>query len=298
VRSLLYRYKSRKKGAFRPLLALVILATLVVFGGIYWALESEFPDVEVLRDHYPVVRYRGPNEPPQVELKRVRPPGWVPLASISKHAIGAVLVSEDWAFYSHPGYDLAQIREAMQHDLKTGKFARGASTITQQVVRNVFLSKEKSLWRKLKEVLLAIRLDRTLGKRRTLEIYFNIAEWGPGFFGIGQASQVYFEKSPAELTAREGAFLAMLLPSPRRYSQSFRQKKLSAFAHRSIEAILSKMVRAQVLTDWERDQARMQRLSFEQGDLDADGASEESEEFSESSEETSEETGDTESSSL
>lgn len=277
MRSLLYRYKSRKKGAFRPLLALVILGSFGVFGAIYWAVESEFPSVETLLDHYPVVRYRGPQDPPQVELRRTRPPGWVPLSAISKHAIGAVLVSEDWAFYSHPGYDLAQIREAMQHDLKTGKFARGASTITQQVVRNVFLSKEKSLWRKLKEVILAVRLDRAVGKRRILEIYFNIAEWGPGFFGIGQASQNYFGKSPGELSAREGAFLAMLLPSPRRYSQSFRQKKLSAFARRSVESILAKMVRAQVLTEWERDEALQQRFSFEQGEINGGSVPEETE---------------------
>jgi monofunctional biosynthetic peptidoglycan transglycosylase len=269
-------------------LALVILGSFGVFGAIYWAVESEFPRVETLLDHYPVVRYRGPQEPPQVELRKARPPGWIPLSAISKHAIGAVLVSEDWAFYSHPGYDLAQIREAMQHDLKTGKFARGASTITQQVVRNVFLSKEKSLWRKLKEVILAVRLDRAIGKRRILEIYFNIAEWGPGFFGIGQASQNYFGKSPGELSAREGAFLAMLLPSPRRYSQSFRQKKLSAFARRSVESILAKMVRAQVLTEWERDAALEQRFSFEQAEIDAGSVPEEIEDLEETDGESKE----------
>jgi monofunctional biosynthetic peptidoglycan transglycosylase len=180
-----------------------------------------------------------------------------------------VVVSEDWAFFSHRGYDSVQIREALRHDLEQGSFARGASTITQQVVKNLFLTQEKTLWRKAKELLLATRLDRQLGKRKVLETYFNIVEWGPGVFGIAAASSYYFGKAPSALNAREAAFLAMLLPSPIRYSQSFRQKNLTRFARHSISRILGKMVSAGYLTPEEADQAVQQRLSFESGAPDS-----------------------------
>jgi len=263
------RHKLRNKltfklTPFRIFLALVI-AVSVVSGLLAMELfRSEFPSVSVLRSRYPhLVRVPGEREP-DVAIRSAPPAGWVPLSQISKAAMWAVVVSEDWSFFSHPGYDAGQIREALQYDLSKGSFARGASTLTQQVVRNVFLSKEKTLWRKAKELILAVRLDRLVGKKRILEIYFNIAEWGPGVYGVRQASQYYFSKSPSELTAREGAFLAMLLPSPRRYSQSFRQRALSPYASRTINQILAKMVQAEVLTEEQADQARSERMAFEE----------------------------------
>lgn len=251
------------RGLFRPTLLLVLVGSFALFTGAFFLLTSEFPAVSVLRVQYPRVTYLGPKKPPRVELERQKPSSWVSLSQISQVAVGAVLVSEDWAYFNHHGYDLNQIREAMEHDLSKGKFARGASTITQQVVRNVFLTKEKSLWRKVKELILATRLDRSVGKRRVLEVYFNIAEWGPGIFGVGPAAQYYFGKHPSALTAREGAFLAMLLPSPVRYSQSFRQKQLSRYAGRTVESILSKMVQASMITDEQEQGARAERMSFE-----------------------------------
>jgi membrane peptidoglycan carboxypeptidase len=213
VRRALPLHPSKKSGSFLPVLVSVILGLSFLVHVFLERVQQEFPPVEVIAEQYPVLRQQGPDEPPEVVLRRNRPTGWVPLSAISRVASGAVIVSEDWAFYSHPGYDLGQIREAIEHDLEKGEFARGASTITQQVVRNVFLDKEKTLWRKAKELVLAVRLDRKVSKNRILEIYLNIAEWGPGFHGIGAASRYYFDKHPSELTAREGAFLAMLLPS-------------------------------------------------------------------------------------
>ncbi len=257
------RQISRKAGSFLPVLSALLLGSVALaWVGWQW-VQTEFPPVEVLGSQYPVVHFRGPGNPPTVELISSRPLSWVRISSVSSHAVGAILVSEDWAFYSHPGYDLDQMREAMQHDLKKGRFARGASTITQQVVRNVFLTREKTLWRKIRELVLAARLDRELSKSRILEIYLNIAEWGPGIFGIGKASQFYFNKAPSELTAREGAFLALLLPSPIRYGQSFRQKKLTPYARKTLSEILSKMVRAQRITEEQRSNALAERMAFE-----------------------------------
>ena len=127
----------------------------------------------------------------------------------------------------------------------------------------MFLEHEKRVWRKLKEFILAVRLEKAVGKGRILEVYFNIAEWGEGVFGIRAASQLYFNKPPSELNAKEGAFLAMLLPSPKRYSQSFRQKQLTAYANQTIQNILKKMTATEALSEEERQILVSRPLSFE-----------------------------------
>lgn len=229
----------------------------------YKTLLREFPDVSVLNSKYPVVQYQGPKQPVKTKLVGARPAGWVSLSSVSKAAMGAVVVSEDWAFFAHDGFDANQLKEAIQEDLSERKFSRGASTITMQVVKNVFLSQEKTLYRKGKEFILAIRMSQHVPKRKVLEVYFNIAEWGEGIFGIGRAAQFYFGKAPSELTAREGAFLAMLLPSPKRYSQSFRDRSLTKYASKTIRSILGKMTQAQYITEDERFTAVNSRMAFE-----------------------------------
>jgi monofunctional biosynthetic peptidoglycan transglycosylase len=226
-------------------------------------MRAELPDVAVLKYRYPTVRYRGKIEPPTVTLAKARPPGWTSLGEVSKVAVGAILVSEDWAFYQHKGYDAHQIKEAIKEDWEEGRFARGASTITQQVARNVFLEKDKNLWRKAKELWLAIRLEDVVGKRKILETYLNVAEWGEGLFGIRAAARHYFDKLPSQLTAHEGAFLAMLLPSPKRYSQSFRAKRLTSYARETIDSILVKMIQAHYLTEEQCAVAMAESFSFE-----------------------------------
>ena len=212
--------------------------------------HGQFPDMDVLNHSYPVVTYNGPDDPPDVELERKRPRTWVALIEIPKAVQGAVLVSEDWAFFTHKGYDPAMIENAIKEDLAKGKFKRGASTLTQQVVKNVFLEKDKTLWRK--------------AKKKILEVYFNIAEWGQGVYGIRAAAQAYFQKHPSELTAKEGAFLAMLLPSPKRYSQSYRAKKLTLYASKTILNILRNMERAGYIDAGERSSQAQTPLGFEE----------------------------------
>jgi monofunctional biosynthetic peptidoglycan transglycosylase len=142
---------------------------------------------------------------------------WVPLARISPHLQRAVIVAEDAAFYQHGGFDWEGLREALTRNWKKGTLQCGGSTITQQLAKNLYLSTEKRLVRKAHEALITWTLERRLRKKRILELYLNVAEWGHGVFGAEAAARHHFGKSAAELTEEEAALLAALLPSPRRY---------------------------------------------------------------------------------
>ena len=142
---------------------------------------------------------------------------WVPLSKISPYLQRAVIAAEDDEFYEHNGFNWEAIKKAAIYDWKKKRFARGACTITQQLARNLYLSKSKNPFRKIKEFLIALKLERELTKDRILELYLNVVEWGPGVYGAEAASQKWFGKSAADLTPREAARLAAILPSPRRY---------------------------------------------------------------------------------
>jgi monofunctional biosynthetic peptidoglycan transglycosylase len=141
----------------------------------------------------------------------------VALDRIPKDAISAVVVAEDGMFWSHNGFDWFEFRESFIRNLREFRFARGGSTITQQLVKNLFLSSSKDPIRKLKEWILTWKIERTLSKSRIIELYLNTIEWGDGIYGIGAASQRYFQKPVSELTREEAARLAAVIPSPRRY---------------------------------------------------------------------------------
>lgn len=139
---------------------------------------------------------------------------WVPLDKISPYLPRAVIASEDDTFYEHEGYDWQAIVKAAKYDWKKRKLARGASTLTQQLARNLYLSKSKNPFRKIKELLIALKLERDLTKERILEIYLNVVEWGPGVYGAEAASQYYFHHPASRLSPAEAAFLASILPNP------------------------------------------------------------------------------------
>lgn len=145
---------------------------------------------------------------------------WTPLARMSPYLRQAVLIAEDDSFYSHRGVDWNSLKQAVEYNIRRRKLSRGASTITQQVVRNLFLSPRRSAGRKLQELLIARHLDRSLDKDRILEIYLNIVEWGEGIFGAEAASLAYFEKHASELTPEEAVALVAALPSPYRLHPS------------------------------------------------------------------------------
>ena len=190
-----------------------------------------------------------------------RAPGWVPLSGISKYFLAAVISSEDTTFLSHEGVDLHELKEAVKKDIKEKRFARGASTITQQVVKNVFLHNEKTLWRKFREVLWAWEMEKALTKEQILQFYANMVELGPGVYGVNQASSYYFDCPPNDLTPREAAFLAMLLPSPRKYhNANFPKRTLTDWASKRVDRILELMHRFDYIGDVELRQGREQVL--------------------------------------
>jgi monofunctional biosynthetic peptidoglycan transglycosylase len=142
---------------------------------------------------------------------------WIPLGRVPQHVIDAVVVAEDGTFFEHGGIDWFEVQESFEKNLEEGRAARGASTITQQLAKNLYLSTSKDPVRKLKEVIITLLLERTLNKRRILEIYLNIIEWGRGIFGIEAAARAFFGKSAATLTLDEGTRLAAVIPSPLRH---------------------------------------------------------------------------------
>jgi monofunctional biosynthetic peptidoglycan transglycosylase len=142
---------------------------------------------------------------------------WVPLARISPHLQRAVIAAEDASFFIHEGFDWEGIRDAALDNLEAGEMKRGGSTITQQLAKNLYLSSERSLFRKAREALITRSLERRLTKDRILELYLNVAEWGRGVYGAEAAAHHHFGKSAEDLTADEAAWLAAILPSPQRY---------------------------------------------------------------------------------
>ncbi len=236
-------------------LSIIIFSFILVLGipaSIYFR-----KDAGDLRDKYPHIIKE---EKISYEIREKMPDYWVKLPRISKALRGAIIVSEDWAFYQHHGVDLPQLEKALTEN---DKKLRGASTITQQMVKNVLLYPDRSLWRKFQELLLTLRVEKILSKDRILEIYLNSIEYGPDVYGIKHAARYYFKKTPEALSPREGAFLAMLLPNPKSYSASFRRKKLSPFATKQILEILKKMRMAGYISQGTFEEEKMQRFSWE-----------------------------------
>lgn len=142
---------------------------------------------------------------------------WIPLSKISSDLQRAVIAAEDASFFVHEGFDWEGIRDAALYNLEAGELKRGGSTITQQVAKNLYLSSERSLFRKVREALITRSLEHRLTKTRILELHLNVAEWGRGVYGAEAAARHHFGKSASELTADEAAWLAAILPSPQRY---------------------------------------------------------------------------------
>lgn len=177
---------------------------------------------------------------------------WTPLSRIPSEMKWAVILAEDSDFYKHEGIDVKAIKNAIKYDLEKKSFARGASTITQQAAKNLFLSREKTLTRKVKEVYLAKRMEQELTKGRIIELYLNVIELGPMVYGIGHGARYYFGKPASALTPRESAFLAAMLPGPRLAYNPY--KNLHRVLKRS-DMILGLLARKGVLSEGEYRQA-------------------------------------------
>lgn len=181
------------------------------------------PDVRVLRDQNPATTaFMDLRAAEAAELERSWKPRhhWISYERMSGQLKRAVLVAEDSAFWDHEGIDLEEIQKSMEINWASGRIARGGSTITQQLAKNLYLSPSRNPIRKLRELLIARRLEVELSKRRILELYLNVIEWGDGVFGAEAAARTYFNKTAAGLGADESALLAAAIVNPRVYRPS------------------------------------------------------------------------------
>jgi len=157
----------------------------------------------------------------EAQLQNRRPHRYwrrVPLGRISPYLIQAVLIAEDDKFFEHEGFDWASMRKALEANIKKKKVLRGGSTITQQLAKNLYLSPSQSVIRKVREAAIAFMLEHTLSKKRILELYLNVIEWGDGIFGAEAAARMYFGKPAMALSLAEAIRLASVLPNPHRFS--------------------------------------------------------------------------------
>ncbi|MCS6873246.1 MAG: transglycosylase domain-containing protein [Pyrinomonadaceae bacterium] len=219
----------------------LVKVTFLIFLGAFafWLLYEylTFPDVKKLRTENPVTTALI-----EARLEQARSEGreprkfmiWVPIERISSNLQKAVIAGEDARFVEHNGFDWEAIQKAWDEAVKEGEreakaegdydpndwippmpsFKRGASTITQQLAKNLYLSEERSFLRKAREAVITYFLERELSKKRILELYLNVIEWGDGVYGAEAAARTYFKKSASDLTAAEAAYLAAMIPSP------------------------------------------------------------------------------------
>ncbi len=205
---------------------------------------ASFKTIDKMQNQYILKNWDTGNL--QSYQKVPRSNGWRKLTEINEQAYMAIVISEDWRFFQHSGLDLEQVSIAIK-DFILGKKMRGASTISQQLIKNLFTEGERSLARKAKEFLLTKYLENKVSKEKILETYLNNIQYGKDLYGFENASQFYFDKTSAELNVKEGAFLAMLLPSPVRYSISYKEKRLTEYADSKISSLLHKLKVAKVI---------------------------------------------------
>lgn len=170
---------------------------------------------------------------PQAELKRA----WTPYDHISVHLRRAAVAAEDDKFVDHEGFDWEGIQKALEKNQKKGKVVAGGSTISQQLAKNLFLSASKTPWRKAQEAVITVWLELLWDKRRILEVYLNVVEWGEGLFGAEAAARRYFNVTAANLGPEQAARLAVMLPAPRRYEKN----PYSPYLNARTAAVLARM---------------------------------------------------------
>ena len=199
----------------------------------YWA-DHNPESTAFMRARLEILREDDPNA--RIDQR------WVPYGRIPGHLKRAVIVAEDDKFVGHSGFDWAAIEKAYERNRQEGEIVRGASTISQQLAKNLFLSAERAWWRKAQEVGVTVMLETLLTKRRILEIYLNVIEWGSGVFGAEAAARHHFGIAAAGLAPEQAAQLAAMVPSPRRY----RAGAETPYLQKRREIILSRMNAAAV----------------------------------------------------
>jgi monofunctional biosynthetic peptidoglycan transglycosylase len=240
---------------------LLVVGSLLFLSGIgYFGFTiATLPDVTSLKKTNPTVTALIEQRAHEHHTKARPIRTWVSYRSISPYLRNAVLIAEDGAFFQHSGYDVSEIKESVKRNWREKRFARGASTITQQLAKNLYLSTSRNPLRKVREFFIAQELERNLSKQRIFEVYLNVIEWGDGIYGIEPAARRYFGKSASDLLPEEAAILAAMIPNPRRYTPARNRKYLEK---RKTE-ILERLLRWKYLAAEEYEAATLRPVVFQ-----------------------------------
>jgi monofunctional biosynthetic peptidoglycan transglycosylase len=211
---------SARPPGLRRFLARLFAAFMLVLAGYHglvlwqvWQLRTHNPDTTAFMRRG---LERLQSSDPSMRLQH----RWVTYEQISMNLKRAVIAAEDQRFLDHEGFDIEAIHEAYEKNARGGRIRHGGSTISQQLARNLFLSPQRTYMRKAQEAVMTLMIERVLGKRRILEVYLNVIEWGNGIYGAEAAAQHYYGKAAAELEPEEAARLAAMIPSPRLYTSN------------------------------------------------------------------------------
>ena len=208
---------TKRKKALIWLIGIFILFIVILLVPVY-RLFHKLPDNDTIRRYQPESTVSSLIDE-KFEPKPTKPIRlWVPLDKISSNLQKAVLISEDDTFYHHQGVNWIEMKKSITKNYQRRGYVRGASTITMQLARNAFLSKEKTITRKIREIILARRIEKVLSKGRILELYLNIVEWGSNIYGAEAAVRYYFDKSAGDLDMAEASLLVAMLPNPKRFN--------------------------------------------------------------------------------
>ncbi|HUJ87918.1 MAG TPA: monofunctional biosynthetic peptidoglycan transglycosylase [Burkholderiales bacterium] len=233
MRSLRLGWKALRYG-LAALMLVTLLAQAWFYAHVLWWNTHNPTSTAFMREQLERMRERDPAAHLQQR--------WVPYARISVNLKRAVVASEDAKFIDHAGFDWEAIEKAIEKNERRGKVVAGASTISQQLAKNLLLSGERTWLRKGEEAAITWMLESTMSKRRILELYLNVAEWGDGIFGAEAAARHHFGVSAAELGPEQAAWLAAILPSPRRYDRGH----ITAYLADRIATIRARMPMAQI----------------------------------------------------
>ncbi|MBL8525200.1 MAG: monofunctional biosynthetic peptidoglycan transglycosylase [Betaproteobacteria bacterium] len=217
----------------------LVIALFLAYQGyvlvrLWWWTDHNPSTTAFMNSRLEIMREKNPN----AKLKQQ----WVPYSKISNNLKRAILVSEDDKFVDHEGFDWEGIQKALEKNQKKGKVVAGGSTISQQLAKNLFLSGERSLFRKGEEAIITVMLEWVMDKERILEIYLNVIEWGDGVFGAEAAARHYFGVSANQLSAEQSARLAAMVPRPRFYDRN----RNAPWLLKKTQIILERMPRAQL----------------------------------------------------
>lgn len=228
-------------------IGLIVLLIGAIFSLVAFQFYSTLPKIEALK--FEDFKALAQKKTAERRAGKGPKPVWVPMSKISKPYLYSIVTSEDSHFFEHDGIELDSIVASSLNNLRKKKIESGASTLSQQVIKNIFLTPERTFSRKLRELVLTRELEDRLSKNEILELYLNLIEVGPDMYGIGVAAEYYFRKTPSEINAAEGAFIALLLPSPRKFHFAlFENRNLPRDKAKKLRRVLSDLLSQDFIT--------------------------------------------------